>query len=96
MANNIEEIEKLLKEGKKDEAKKLITDLVSQDMSDKERGSVYTDLALAYMEISNEINRKYLEELREISAGLKEIDQIDTANNSEFEKAQARKNILDS
>ncbi len=84
---NTDTIQKLLKEGKTEEAKKIITDFFRQDWSDETKGEVITDLAQAYIKVKNQILENQIESLKQITEALALIDKE--------EKTSREKNRLD-
>ena len=62
------DIGKLIAEGKMEEAKIALQELVSVDLTDVERGRALVTLALLYIKIKNSINQEFLAEMKKTIA----------------------------
>ena len=96
MEQELAQVEQLLKEGKKEEAKAALKEFFAQDLSKEEKGKVYVDLLMTYLKISNDLNRRYLETLNQASKSLDELDQNEEADTTAINEAVARKKIQES
>lgn len=80
---DIKNIEKLLEEKKYDEVRNIVNGVASSKLSDKETGAVLTGVASVYLEVSNAINERYKEVLKQAIEGMKKINN---AENKSLEK----------
>ncbi|MDD2646769.1 MAG: hypothetical protein PHV78_03035 [Patescibacteria group bacterium] len=72
---NVEQLEKLLAEGKQEEVKNLLQDYLSQDLSEADKGSTYLNLASIYMQVVNKFNKRYLDSLNNAIEAIKDINR---------------------
>ncbi len=86
-----EQFNQLLSEGKFEEAKQLIRDFLNSEWTKDDEGEYYVGLITEYMKMSNAINQAYLEEVAEIEAQLKQLDEIQ----NDADKNVALNNIRD-
>lgn len=70
---DIEKIEKLLSAKKYDEVKFLIKEAVDKKFSSKERGAALVAAASLYIQVSNKIQARYRDLLREAVMGVKKL-----------------------
>ena len=59
---------------KKDEISKLLNEALSENLTDKERGEIYSNFAMLYLKSVGDINKQYEEVLDRAIAVLKKID----------------------
>ena len=92
---NTNEIQKLLEQGKTDEAKKLLTDLFKQDLADVGRGELLTDFAQAYIKVKNQLLETQVENLKKITEALALIDKAEktTADQKRLDDIRNQLNI---
>lgn len=67
-------LEKSLQEKKYDDARKILQSLVEAKLSSEEKGALYTDFAMTYMQVTNMINLYYKKALETAVSTAKEID----------------------
>lgn len=73
MKEFIAQFEKLLAEGKLEEAKKSLAGLASLPVSKEERGDADVVLTRLYLKLTNALNQNYLETLEDATATLKAL-----------------------
>lgn len=71
-------IDELLANGKYAEAKKMIEEVFATKLEGEEDGALLTDLASVYLDVTNSIEGKYLESLKNASEILSRIDQAES------------------
>lgn len=86
-----EQFDLLLSEGKYEEAKQLLKDFIDSEWTKDDEGEYYVGLIEEYLKMSNAINQAYLDEVAEIEAQLKQLDEIQ----SDADKNVALNNIRD-
>ncbi len=69
-------IEKLLHEGRQDEARAMLRQALSAPLSEEERGALLVGFAAAYLAITNSINGARRDALEEDVEALEEIDAL--------------------
>lgn len=72
--SDVKNLEQLLENGKWDEAKEALDDLLKADLTDQEKGALLVNFGLIYTEVMGRINQRYLEALEEAEAVLKELN----------------------
>jgi len=92
MSIDIKQIEAELKSGNTEAAGAMIKELLSENLTDDERGATVLALVTTYVDMVNSINQKYLDEvnsairnikdLNEIEEDLKDVDKINQIRNS--------------
>lgn len=60
---DIKELERLLTDGKRDEAAKLLTDWLARDLSEEEKGELYLSAIMVYLDVMRRVNDGYNEAL---------------------------------
>lgn len=77
MSIDISQLEKLLSEKKYEEAGQLMKLAIGEKMTDLERGDAMVGIISMYIEISNQIDERYLEALEEAIISLKKINKAE-------------------
>ncbi len=72
---NIEALQALLENGKKNEAETMLADFFASSVTEEEIGKAYAELTLAYIEMENFFNEEYLAVLNTALANLKELQR---------------------
>lgn len=54
-------------------AKKLIRSFLDQELSDEEKGKIYTQIISTYLTLVNDVNKSYLDELKVTTGALKKL-----------------------
>ncbi|OHA15986.1 MAG: hypothetical protein A3G52_04765 [Candidatus Taylorbacteria bacterium RIFCSPLOWO2_12_FULL_43_20] len=72
---NAKKIEKLLKEERYDEARSLLADFFSQELTKEDRASLYLDYALLHLKVMNRIAARYNKQLKTIRKNLSELPE---------------------
>jgi hypothetical protein len=90
---NVEQLEKLLAEGKQEEVKKLLQNYLSQDLSEADKGSTYLNLASIYMQVMNKFNKRYLDALNSAIEAVKSINKEGQEINDTAALSMARAKI---
>jgi hypothetical protein len=72
--NTQQNLEVLLKEGKLDEARAIIKQVISTPLTDAEVGEAYVALASAYLDATNAADAEYIKALEKAVEGLKAIN----------------------
>ena len=88
-----QKIDPLLKDKKYDEARKLISDIAAEKMTDKEKGAALVGMASTYMKISNNASLEYKEALAQAIAGFKAINKGETKVNDKLKLEEVRKDL---
>lgn len=83
----------LLDQKKFEEAKKLIQDHYSQELTESETGQAYTMIALAYMKAMNQINRRYLDSINQTIKELNELKKVKATLNKHLGIIEAKSEI---
>ena len=78
MAIDTKKLEQSLEKGDFAVVKSVIDDVISEKISDKERGSVWVDFAETYLDVLNSINARYESVLREAIKGMSMIDKSES------------------
>ncbi len=90
---DITKIETLLSEKKYDEVRSLISSAVSTEFSSEERGAALTGLAQVYMELSNAVNLRYRDALKEALAGMKALNKAEAKSSENIKLAEVRESL---
>lgn len=77
--NKIADLEKLLAEKNTSGAKTLLKELLAEKMTGEERGEVLVNIAALYLDITNSINKQYVEALKDAFIALKEVENQEVA-----------------
>jgi|GEM_PF-2135016 len=83
----------LIKQGKLDEAKKLLKEFFAGDWDKSDEGEYYVNLITEYMEMSNTINTAYIQHLQEIKKQLDELDEIKNETDKQHAIGDIKKQI---
>ncbi len=84
----------LLEEKKFDEAKNFLEDYFKNlELTDEEKGAIYVNYASVYMQVMNDLNRQYSENLDEALNVLKKIDAKESEVNDKIDLAKVRSEI---
>lgn len=94
MDTEITKLEKLLAEKNLIEAKKVINGIVSEKMSDLDKGQALVGVASIYLDISNAINENYRATLEEAIAGMKAINSEESKINDKVRVEELKKDLL--
>ncbi len=87
-------LEQLVEQKKWQEAKKIMEDVFnSAELSEEEKGEIHTKLASVYMQVVNNINRRYEASLDEMISTLKKIDAKESEVNDKIDLAEVRSEI---
>jgi hypothetical protein len=76
-----------------EELRSLIDKTLEKPLSSEERGRIYTDALLTYIQIKNEIDTAYLETLETGLAKLKELLDHERIQKNDVEKAVIRQKL---
>src|SRR5262245_43111439 len=68
-------LEQLLVDGKFDEAKKMLNEYLSADLTKEEKGAIYVAFVMTYVSVMNRVYDKYNEALDETISNLEFIDK---------------------
>jgi hypothetical protein len=79
MAVDIKQIENELSQGNYDKAGVLIKQIMTENLTDTDKGAALVGLASAYMELMNTVNRAYLDRLTKINQDIARIIGIDSS-----------------
>lgn len=90
MTADLKHIESLLAEKKYDQVRAVIEASATEKLSAEEEGAALTDLASAYLDISNAINERYRSALEEAIAGMKEINAAEERVNERVKLEEVR------
>ncbi len=86
-------IERLLKEGKQDEARTLLRQALSAPLSEEERGALLVGFTAAYLALSNSLNEVRRDDLEEEANALEEIDELEHEIDDELRLAKVRQKL---
>ena len=73
----VPKIEKLLKDGKQDEARALLREALSAPLSEEERGALLVGFAAAYLALTESVNAARRDELAEEAEALEKIGELE-------------------
>jgi hypothetical protein len=90
---DIQNLETLLAEGKYDDARKIITEKISAPITDGEKGDNLIGLSTAYLDISNAINTRYRDALKEAVEGMKVLRSAESKNGETIQIAEVREKL---
>lgn len=93
LAHRRGELERLLSEGKQEEAKQLLREMLSAPLSDEERGALLVGFAAAYLALQNSVSATQRDALEEEIAGLEEIDRLSRDIDEKLELAKVRSSL---
>ncbi len=93
MQMDIKKIEDLISSGNYVEAKKLIEGAFSKQMEDSEKGALYTNLASLYLDVTNSIEDKYIESLKNTAELLERINESESQIDSKIQLANAKASL---
>ncbi|MDB5259767.1 MAG: hypothetical protein JWO73_975 [Candidatus Taylorbacteria bacterium] len=82
-----------MKEGKTEEARKLLAAAVSEPLSDEEKGRALVSLAMLYIEVKNKINADLLADMKKTIETLKVIGKVEFAVNDKVKLAEVRETL---
>ena len=74
---DIEQIEKLISLKDFAGAKKLLDDAVDHNMTEEEKGEIYTKIASAYLEATHAVNQEYIKKLDETIELMEEVEKTE-------------------
>ena len=72
---DINEIEKLIAANDFEGAKKMLDDVVDQQLTSEEKGEIYTKIASAYLEATHAVNQEYIKKLDETLELMGEVEK---------------------
>lgn len=87
------ELERLLAEGKQEEAKQLLRDMLSAPLTDEERGAILVGFAAAYLALSNQVNEARRDALQEEVEALESIAKMEKEVGEKLELAKVRASL---
>lgn len=73
--DTLNQVGKLLKENRFDEAKELVRNILSLPLSEQEKTKVYVDYTFAYMQVMNALNDRYEQALKEAIEDIETLEQ---------------------
>lgn len=85
--------DQLIAEKKFTEAKELLRQFFSEEISEVDEGEYYVNLMTEYLEMSNVINRAYIEEMQDIKQNLEVLSEAKQKFHKDFDIDQVRKDI---
>lgn len=87
------QIQHLIEEKNFVEAKKIIDAVIDQKLSPAEKGEIYVKIASIYLEITNKLNRQYIEELDNTIDLLKQVNNSEKSSGEELKLAEVKQNL---
>ncbi|MEY2664874.1 MAG: hypothetical protein RIT04_682 [Candidatus Parcubacteria bacterium] len=75
--NKITTIGSLVQQGKLDEARGILAEALSGELSDIERGQAIVTLVTLYLQVKNQINKEFLADIKKAVETLKAVDAVD-------------------
>lgn len=91
--SDVKNLERLLENGKWDEAKEALDTLLKNDLTDSEKGALLVNFGLVYTEVMGRISQRYLEALEEAEAVLKELNTKEKKAVEDIELARVENKI---
>lgn len=83
-------IEELLKAGKKEEAKKMLSDFIDVATDENAESQALLDYTMIYMSVMNEIDEAYKAGLEEILGEIKALNKTEKEFDDKFNLAKTR------
>lgn len=83
-------LEQLLVDGKFDDAKKMLNEYLSADLSKEEKGAIYVAFVMTYVSVMNKVYDQYNEALDETISNLNFIDQTKKEVNEKIDLARIK------
>lgn len=85
-----EKFEALIEAKRFDEAKALLKQTLSQDLTSAQEGALYTQLAMAQLQLNNAMNRRYKAVLENVVEGLNGLKKIESGLDDKINLASVR------
>lgn len=86
-------IERMLKEGRKDEAREALREALTAPLTDEERGALLVGFAAAYLALSNSMSEARQDALHEEVTALEEVDALEREIDDRLRLAQVRQQL---
>lgn len=83
----------LIEQKKFVEAKKIIDDVLSEPLTSEQKGEIYVKVASLYLDISNRINKEYLDELNTAVDLLKQTSKDQKGSEEKIKIAEIKENL---
>ena len=86
-------LEALLKGKNFEEAKKILSDYFSENMTSEQQASLHLDLATLYLQVMNKINGRYIASLKSILGDLDDINLTEKKSKDSLNLAEVRSSL---
>lgn len=90
---NISSISQLLKEGKQDEARAILTEAISAPLSNVERGRALVTLAMVYMGARNTIDKEFLSDIKKTMETIRAVQATERSINDGMKLVKVRQSL---
>lgn len=87
------QLERLLRAGKKEEARAILRAALAAPLSDEERGAILVGFAAAYLALTNSINEVRREELAEEVLALEEVNALEREVDDKLRLVKIRREL---
>ena len=91
--DEITKFKDLVKENRLDEAKAILARIIEKPLTDEERGAVLTNLAMFYIEVSNSMDKEFLDNYEKTMAAIKKIESSQKGLEDKQKLASIRKSL---
>ncbi|MEK7208328.1 MAG: hypothetical protein AAB699_02135 [Patescibacteria group bacterium] len=91
----VPKIEKLLKDGKQDEARALLREALSAPLSEEERGALLVGFAAAYLALTESVNAARRDELAEEAEALEKIGELERRIDEKLQLVKVRQGLTE-
>lgn len=91
---DIDQFEKLIAANDFAAAKKLLDEVTDQELTEEEKGEIYTKIASAYLKASHEINKEYIKTLDETIELLEKANKSEKLSDEKIKMAEIKIDLL--
>ncbi|MES3005668.1 MAG: hypothetical protein V4664_01830 [Patescibacteria group bacterium] len=91
---DIDQFERLIAANDFAGAKKLLDEVTDQQLSEAERGEIYTKISSAYLKASHEINKEYIKNLDDAIELLEKANKAEKLTDEKIKLAEVKLNLL--
>jgi hypothetical protein len=88
-----EKLEQLIQDRNMEEAKKMVGEYLSQELSPTERAEAYTTIAQIYLRTSNSLDEKYLENSEQMVDALEDLQTMESGLKDQIDLSETRKSL---
>lgn len=91
---NIEQLEKFIEAGDFIQAKKLLDEVTAGELTEDEKGEIYTKISNAYLKAMHAVNKEYIKSLDETIELLEKANKAEKLTDEKLKLAEVKLDLL--